>query len=258
MHAATGVTPVVYFSIRERFARTSASSRKRTFANGRYRPNADGRGRANKSAATEANEDPMKHVPNLLVALVSLVAGSASALEPCRSKDVYVEAVDKIIDGAIGRPAELALTVFPSFEAEYGMRMVGRDVYLVTLRPSVWESSIVIDGASSYHHDFRKAHANPSVQKASISTNLAAQVQQKYNNAISAISRSEADALDGTTYRFVVQGGGCGETWSPEQKSANGQLVELAELLAAHARQSKQSFLVRSEEKIFRALDPSK
>jgi len=45
-----------------------------------------------------------------------------------------VGAVDRIIDRAVGRPAELALSVFPSFQAEYGVRVVGNEVYLVQLR----------------------------------------------------------------------------------------------------------------------------
>lgn len=200
----------------------------------------------------------MKHFSNLLLAFASLAAGSALALEPCRPKDDYVEAVNKIIDGAVGRPYDLALTVFPSFEAEYGVRMIGVDVYLVTLRPSVWESTVMADGKGGYHHDIRKAHADTSVRKASISPKLAAEVRQKYVNAISALNPSDAGGLDGTTYRFVVRDAGCGETWSPQPNSANRRLVELAELLVAYARQSGQSFMSRSEKKIFRALEPNK
>lgn len=169
-----------------------------------------------------------------------------------------MEAVDKIIDGAVGRPYELALTVFPSFEAEYGVRMIGVDVYLVTLNRSVWASTVVADGTGSNHHDFGKAHADTSVQKSSISPKLAAEVRQKYINAVSAINPSNDGGLDGTTYRFVVQDAGCGETWSPAPNSANGRLIELAELLVAHVRQSGHRFISRSEEKIFRAVERNK
>jgi hypothetical protein len=200
----------------------------------------------------------MKNIKNyslsLLLAVGCVIAGRACALEPCRDPDAYAVAVNKIIDNAVGRPAELALTAFPSFKAEYGVRIIGRDIYFVQLNPSFWASSVVADGPGSYHHDFGRARVSTSIQKASLSADLALRVRQKYASALSALKVSKSGGLDGTTYRFALRTFGCGETWSPEPVSLDGQLVDLTELLAKHAQRSYLLPMSLSEEKILRAL----
>ncbi|MFL6708194.1 MAG: hypothetical protein ACJ8HI_08305 [Massilia sp.] len=200
----------------------------------------------------------MKNTRTLLLlsplVLACLTACPAWALEPCRASNVYIEGVDRIIDRAVGRSPELALTVLPSFEAEYGVRMIGADVYLVQLRRSFWARSVVADGPRSYHHDFRHVRVGTSIHQTSLSPEVAARVRQHYARAISAAKQSVPVGLDGTTYRFVVKATGCGETWSPQAKSANGQLVALAELLAGHARRGSSLSRRQSEEKILRAI----
>lgn len=187
-------------------------------------------------------------------ALAIFVGYPASALEACRPVDSYVGAVNKIIDTAVGGSTELALTVLPSFEAEYGVRMIGNDVYLVQLRPSFWESSVVVDGPGRYHHDFRRARVGVSIQKARLSSEVAKRVRQTYANAVSKVKGAKAGGIDGTTYRFVLRAVGCGETWSPQPGSSDGSLVDLAELLAAHARLASPLSMRRSEAKILHAV----
>lgn len=178
----------------------------------------------------------------------------ASALEACRPADSYIGAVNKIIDTGVPSPTDLAVTVLPSFEAEYGVRMVGNDIYLVQLRPSFWESSVVKDGPGRYHHDFRRARVGVSIRKARLSSRVATRVRQKYANAVSKVKAAKAGGIDGTTYRFVLRAVGCGETWSPQPLSADGSLVNLTELLAAHAKLASPLSIRRSEAKIFRAV----
>jgi hypothetical protein len=190
----------------------------------------------------------------LLLVLACLTVCPVSAMGPCRPANIYVAAVDKVIDHTVGHPAELALTVFPSFEAEYGVRLIGSDLYVVQLNPSLWASSVVADRSGSYHHDFRNAHAAASLHKATLSPEVATRIRQKFALVISKAKASGTIGIDGTIYRFVLRANGCAETWSPAPGSADEQLVDLTELLVKHAGLASPHFKRRSEEQIQRVL----
>jgi hypothetical protein len=186
-----------------------------------------------------------KHGAEVALAAFCLLAAPAYALTACNTND-YVVAVDKIIDNAVGSRPQFASTAFPSFGSEYGVRMVGDVVYFVRLRKSFWAGSVVQDNPTRYHHDFTAAHAATSVYKSVLNRDVANRVRQLYSLVLSQPQAADSAGLDGTTYQFVSTVT-CGETWSPAQKSLDGQLVELAELLAVYAK-SFSSFSQRHRE----------
>lgn len=191
---------------------------------------------------------------NLLIAASCLIAGPAHALDPCTVDEQYAGAVDRIIDPAVGRRADLALSVIPSFQAEYGVRIVEHEVYLVRLRPSFWTASIVKDRSGAYRHDFSRARVATSVHHASLDPGLAAHIKLKYAAALTASTDPEGAGQDGIVYRFAALTLGCRQTWSPGRASLSGQLAELTELLAAHAQQSSASSQRMSEKKLRRVM----
>lgn len=178
----------------------------------------------------------------------------AHALEPCIKGNPYRQAVDKIIDGAVGHPPALALTVLPSFETEYGVRIVGNDVYLVRMRTSIWSSTVVEDDEHSYHHDFRRAQASTAVNKAPLSPELVKRLTHRFSAAIAGAKASNAGGLDGTIYHFASPLAGCGQAWSPQAGTADGKLVALTDLLVEHAQLRWSFFMRRSEANIMRAV----
>lgn len=187
----------------------------------------------------------------LLFGSAYLVSSPAFSLEPCEPADAYVSGLNTIIDNAVGQQPQMALTVIPSFRPEYGIRMVGNDVYLVQLKTSFWGGSVVSVGPGQYRHDFSSPHVEAvAVHKAALSPELADRIKQQYAAAISGAKPSDNMGLDGVTYRFNLQTAGCGQTWSPQSGTPDGQLVELAELLSEHAQLSWSFFIHRSEEKI--------
>lgn len=90
------------------------------------------------------------YIAGLLLGSACLVSSPAFSLEPCQPTDDYVSGVNKIIDNAVGQRSQFALTVIPSFHPEYGIRMVGNDVYLVELKTSFWGDSVVSDRPTSH------------------------------------------------------------------------------------------------------------
>ena len=191
------------------------------------------------------------YIAGLLLGSACLVSSPAFCLEPCEATDDYVSGLNKIIDNAVGQQSQLALTVIPSFQPEYGVRMVGNDVYFVQLKTSFWYGSVVSDRPGHYHHDYASPHSQEvSVHKAALSPDLANRIKQRYADAISSAKSSDNMGLDGVTYRFALQTVGCGQTWTPAPETLDGQLVELADLLSAHAQLTWSFFMHRSEEKI--------
>ena len=195
----------------------------------------------------------------LLIAAAACAADSARAqtLEPCEIEFLseYYRGVDSIIDHATGRPAQLSLTVLPSFFAESGVRLVGNDVYSVELKSSYWEKTQSMDSSGHGHMDFSSPQAASDVFHAPLSPEIVARIKQLYIRAISAATKSDRRGFDGVSYRFSDPSVGCGETWSPDQDSPDGRLVELVQLLAEHAKLSKPRTMQRSEESIVRLLN---
>lgn len=190
------------------------------------------------------------------LACCAIAPARAQALEPCKSEfeDDYYRGVDQIIDNAIGRQSQLSITTLPSFFAESGLRLVGNDIYFVQLRTSFWSNSFVMDGPGRGHNDFSSPHAATIVYRAALSPEIANRIKQLYGDAITGANKSDRMGLDGVTYRFAIPAVGCAETWSPEPQSPAGHLVELLELLSAHAQLSKPRSMQRSEEAIVQIL----
>ena len=186
----------------------------------------------------------------------AIASARAQTIEPCKSKFMgdYYRGVDEIIDKAVGRQSQLSITTIPSFSAESGLRLVGNDIYFVQLKTSVWANSFVMDGPGRGHNDFSSPQAATLVYRAALSPEIASRVKQLYRNAITNAKKSDRMGLDGVTYRMAVPAGGCGETWSPEPQSPDGRLVELIQLLSAHARLSQPRAMQRNEEAIVRLL----
>ncbi len=197
-------------------------------------------------------------IRSLLFTLALSVCGASAAqnsLEPCREAgDPYHAAVNRIIDKAVAKPARLQLTVFPSFETESGIRLVGSDVYFVEFQSSHWADSIVADGRGSYHMDFSKPKIVTKVHRASLNAGVADRIQQVFTKAIVEARSPGEGGLDGVSYVFSTSSGQCGSAWSPGPQTRNGRLVQLMERLARHAGFTAPLDLARSEKSLARLI----
>jgi len=182
-------------------------------------------------------------------------SAAQGSLEPCReANDPYYRAVNQVIDKAVAKPTQLQLTVFPSFEVESGIRLVGSDVYFVKFRSSFWADSVAADGGGSYHMDFSKPKTVATVSRATLDAAVAERVLRVFTKAIVEAKETGHGGLDGIAYVFTASGGKCGRTWSPEADSRSGRLVQLMDRLARHARFSAPLDLARSEKSLIRLI----
>lgn len=197
-------------------------------------------------------------IRSLLAAFTFVFSGASAAqssLEPCHEeRDPYHAAVNQIIDKAVSKPSLLQLTVFPSFQVESGVRLVGSEVYFVEFQSSYWADSVAEDGGGSYHMDFTKPKTIAKVKRAKLAAAVAERVHQVFAKAITEAKGPGLGGLDGTAYVFTTFEGKCGWAWSPDPNSRNGRLVQLMDRLARHASFIAPLDLARSEKSLIRML----
>lgn len=189
---------------------------------------------------------------HLIIGIATLVAMPlCEATEPCsRFMPEYHSGVDRVIDAAVGKPARLAITTLPSFTPESGVRLVGGDVYFVKFEKMFWAESQKGGGRM----DFSAPRIATSVHVAPLSADLANAIERLFGRSIAAAKPTNITGIDGTAYRFVVSGAGCGQAWSPSKGSRDYGLVELGALLEKHAQLLSASERRNSESAIARAI----
>ena len=195
----------------------------------------------------------MKNVALHCFAFIGLLASSPSrALQPCKNFFAdYYEAVNYVIDKAVGFNPNLSLTTFPSFSAEEGIRIVGNEIYYVQLTSSVWYTNQKPDDSVPVEK-WLTSHVPTKVFHGTIQHDLAERIKQIYTTAISKAAPSEASGLDGETYRYSTSTS-CAETWSPSTGTLDARLVDLQNELATYAKKSSAKYLWRNESAIWRA-----
>ncbi len=168
------------------------------------------------------------------------------AAKPCNDfMPEYYGQVDRIVDVAVGKTARLSLTTFPSFYAESGVRLVGADVYFVQLLSFLWAESYA--GGVGPKVEFAKVRVKTKTFQAKLRADIADRVEAVYAHAISRVRPSQAQGLDGVTYRFAIPRAGCGEVWSPSNDTPDSRLVMLGELLEKHAQLTTEAELKKNE-----------
>jgi len=195
----------------------------------------------------------MKNASIHCSAFIGLIVSSPLyALQPCENSFAdYYDAVNQVIDKAVGATPSLSLTTFPSFSVEEGARIVGSEIYYVQLTSSVWYTNQKPDGSVPVEK-WLTSHVRTKVFHGTIHPDLAERIKQIYTTAISKAVSSEASGLDGETYRYSTSTS-CAETWSPSTGTLDLRLVDLQHELATYAKQSSTKYLWRNENALWRA-----
>lgn len=190
----------------------------------------------------------------LLFAGAFRCASAQDSLSLCSdSLPAYYSGVKNVIDGAIGGSFQLSITIFPSFEPEYGLRMAEGTVYLARLRSSFWYSSNVFDEkARRGYHDFSKPKIAAKIISAPLSANLIDRITKVYAAAILSPIQDTRSTMDGVSYRFELPLAGCGEVSSPSEGTRAYRLISLVNQLGYHAKLSGGRALRQSSQLIER------
>lgn len=128
---------------------------------------------------------------------------------------------------------ELAMDVFPSFIAPYGLRLSDRG-----LRAYEGDSSLYIPPPLPRPGEPDRMRTLPRLDVTStlpLPASTTAGIADVFRQAIGSATESDRLGADGATYFFGI-GTACARTWSPELDTRAGRLTQLADDLVGLAR----------------------
>jgi hypothetical protein len=162
----------------------------------------------------------------------------ADGLAPCRD-DGFFDEVDGHIDAPHSGETVVSFTAIPSFQAEWGLRIIrtqdGFVLRSTQFRRSLWYGAYREVRRGRFERIPELKQPDPIVHEVSLSQDLGTALQDlvvdEIDNADSADARM---GLDGE-YFYYSANGHCGSTWSPERGTRAARLVSLFETLKSQA-----------------------
>jgi len=183
----------------------------------------------------------------LILMLVACPFRHADALEPCSQfLEKYAQVVERAAGTAQNNPNSTTVTTLPAFRPESALKIANDTVSLIEFNSSIWYEGLAHDGVSP--------KLGLKTSTARLPPSLATRLTQTIAKHIGRSKPSGRPGLDGVFYRFTTPEGGCAQTWSPEADSDDGKLVQVLNLLEAHARSGGAPSPTR-ERAIFALLD---
>lgn len=180
-------------------------------------------------------------VPLLAGSVTAAAVGDAGVLDPCNPGfDEYERDVDQLVDTQVRGHILVSFTAFPSFDTEWGVRLIERSgryfLRSVRFRNSVWYSSYEEYKPHSFRQNPDKADTRRTVHEVPLSIDMAALLQNLIHRELTGLSKDAPRmGLDGETYVFRDDAAHCGTTWSPEFGTPSAALVEAFESLRVQA-----------------------
>lgn len=166
--------------------------------------------------------------------LCAPLVSMADALEPCTSwgADNYRNTVTATIDSPYRDQTLVSFTEFPSFSWEWGIRVVDSEgrmrLRVVEFQESVWYSAYDETESGYFEQDLSKPSYRRLIRETNLSTDTARLLQSIMDREVRDAKEKQGLTMgfDGTSYLFVANDN-CAQTWSPEQASRAGKLVQI-------------------------------
>jgi hypothetical protein len=182
-------------------------------------------------------------VPAIFYAFVAFAlstnasAATIDGLAPCKPGESYQMETDSVIDEARAGKVLLGFTAYPSFEPEWGIRILQNAkneslLRVVQFKKSVWYSAYQEHAKGTFQRDPSKANLERSVHEIPVSKELLGLLLKVVGREVAAASTANAQfGLDGESYKFTAGGKSCATTWSPDSDTRAGRLVAIFEAL---------------------------
>jgi hypothetical protein len=187
-----------------------------------------------------------------------MCAVAGEHLEPCRGLLAeYENRVEALSRAAMPGDVEFFVTVIPSFQPEWsvGVSVDNGQFFLthVAFQPSLWRSSQVQTGPSTFGYDFQNPQVRTTAKTATIGAELHEALRSEWIRSIEGARPSEGIALDGVTFKFQLSGR-CGSAWSPAPETSNRKLINLVMALALFADNKNDRSPATDESVVLRKL----
>jgi hypothetical protein len=164
---------------------------------------------------------------SLLALCLPATAGQIDQLSPdCREAGGFAVPIEAAFHKAIVGQPVIGVTVLPSFDVEWGIRVTRQSDGTYSLHYLTFAESVLHVPQAGQSGFVAPA---PSTKTVMISVELARQLHDLVSNAINAAQKQDSgyDVLDGTDYLFRVNGQTCAEIANPPAKSQPASLVQL-------------------------------
>lgn len=201
----------------------------------------------------------------IVVLTIACPASARSAatggLAPCGAGNPYYADVDLHIDRSGAGTILLGFTAYPSFETEWGVRVLentnrGSSLLVVEFKHSVWDSAFQEKPKGTFRRNPAKADHKHATAEIPVSPELLQRLRRLVDHEVGAASESNSDfGLDGTFYRFTAAGRSCATVWSPDEGTRAGRLVAIFKSLRALAHAPTAILRRIREERILKKLD---
>ncbi|MGN7830183.1 hypothetical protein ACTJI2_01045 [Pseudoxanthomonas sp. 22568] len=163
----------------------------------------------------------------------------ANSLWPCRGMG---NALDDFRH-RVGAPVDFIVAIYPSFDPPDLIAISGNEVRFMALprfpreRGTGWP-----------------APSKQPPRKVALPPDLMSEVVMTLSEDVENARATPAYGLDGVNYVFFTASGRCGETWSPEENSRSGKLVDLVDALRQATRSPEGQKRDRATERVRNAL----
>jgi hypothetical protein len=167
----------------------------------------------------------------------SAFAAMPDGLAPCEVDQSYHAKVASAIDQAASARTLLGLTAYPSFESEWGIRILQNAknqpmLRVVEFKKQVWSTMFHERPKGTFSRDPSRANLARHIKEIPISTELLQELRRVVDYEVRVASAGNAAiGFDGETYHFTSGEKACGSAWSPGDGTRNGELVAIFQSL---------------------------
>ena len=178
----------------------------------------------------------------------------ADGLAPCRD-DGFLDEVEGHIDAPHPGETVVSFTAIPSFQPEWGLRIIRTEDGFVLrsteFRRSLWYDAYREVRPGRFGRIPELKQPDPIVHEVSLSQKLGTQLREFIVEEIDHADSADARmGLDGESFYYSANGH-CGSTWSPERGSRAARLVGLFENLKIQASLPTRLLQLFWEKRVF-------
>lgn len=165
----------------------------------------------------------------------------ATGLSPCYG---YPDDIDTLIQRHLPARADLSITVFPAFSNPRAIRLIGSDLYYLSMDFPIY--------VRSKEKLTLNTNGIPQVRVVGLANSTAKQVIEVVANDIAHAEAEFPEGSDGVTYYFQTSDQKCGMAWPTDDNTRAWYAARIFDALAARAKARTSTEISAADQAILR------